>query len=410
MEWDFFLAHAGADSPAAERLRSLLEPRATVFEDSMLLGPRRRTGSPTPVWSVIRLRGTASDHEVSSSARSASYTAGLMAGMLYYPFIQAPRPVLVRALLYSDSLSTIVPEVASQEAIDALPAVVRERMPDFYSPVSFLDSGDVHDAWSSPLSGDETETVLDVLERTLHDLPSDDLLIPADAPMSMTMLLTSKIGLSLALRLKRRGVAELIGTRAVRVSATVQHLVLSVMASYISELRPDLRPHTDRVSAHQLATAHRHEDLQWCGVVDLGELFPVPDPDTSLESIVAFRQRYDDERRRLMAGVDRLVAELKRAAPDREALLRDLADEVAAAIRDFRHAGGRFRWRRQSLAALIGLGTAAGGQYLSPDWSWLSLFVSAVGVNLATTRPRLSTNSRIDVAYLHNVRKVINRS
>ncbi|MCC8246577.1 toll/interleukin-1 receptor domain-containing protein [Saccharothrix luteola] len=36
MEWDFFLAHAGADSPAAERLRSLLEPHATVYEDSML--------------------------------------------------------------------------------------------------------------------------------------------------------------------------------------------------------------------------------------------------------------------------------------------------------------------------------------------------------------------------------------
>lgn len=36
MEWDFFLAHAGADSPTAERLRTLLEPRATVFDDSML--------------------------------------------------------------------------------------------------------------------------------------------------------------------------------------------------------------------------------------------------------------------------------------------------------------------------------------------------------------------------------------
>ncbi|MEU4442454.1 toll/interleukin-1 receptor domain-containing protein [Actinosynnema sp. NPDC050801] len=36
MEWDFFLAHAGADSPTAERLRSLLEPHATVFDDSML--------------------------------------------------------------------------------------------------------------------------------------------------------------------------------------------------------------------------------------------------------------------------------------------------------------------------------------------------------------------------------------
>jgi len=36
VRWDFFLAHAGADSPTAERLRSLLEPHATVFEDSML--------------------------------------------------------------------------------------------------------------------------------------------------------------------------------------------------------------------------------------------------------------------------------------------------------------------------------------------------------------------------------------
>lgn len=36
VEWDFFLAHASTDSGTAERLRSLLEPEATVFEDSML--------------------------------------------------------------------------------------------------------------------------------------------------------------------------------------------------------------------------------------------------------------------------------------------------------------------------------------------------------------------------------------
>jgi tetratricopeptide (TPR) repeat protein len=36
VKWDFFLAHASADSGTAERLRSLLEPEATVFEDSML--------------------------------------------------------------------------------------------------------------------------------------------------------------------------------------------------------------------------------------------------------------------------------------------------------------------------------------------------------------------------------------
>lgn len=36
MVWDFFLAHGSADDAAAARLRSLLEPEATVFEDSML--------------------------------------------------------------------------------------------------------------------------------------------------------------------------------------------------------------------------------------------------------------------------------------------------------------------------------------------------------------------------------------
>jgi tetratricopeptide (TPR) repeat protein len=34
--WDFFLAHASADSPTAQRLRLILEPDATVFEDSMI--------------------------------------------------------------------------------------------------------------------------------------------------------------------------------------------------------------------------------------------------------------------------------------------------------------------------------------------------------------------------------------
>jgi len=38
--WDFFLAHAGADLPAAEQLYVLLQPRARVFLDKhcLLLG------------------------------------------------------------------------------------------------------------------------------------------------------------------------------------------------------------------------------------------------------------------------------------------------------------------------------------------------------------------------------------
>ncbi|WP_410594028.1 TIR domain-containing protein [Amycolatopsis sp. lyj-23] len=36
MEWDFFLAHGSADDAVAAQLRSLLEPEARVFEDSML--------------------------------------------------------------------------------------------------------------------------------------------------------------------------------------------------------------------------------------------------------------------------------------------------------------------------------------------------------------------------------------
>ncbi|GAB2962748.1 TIR domain-containing protein [Saccharothrix stipae] len=109
MEWDFFLAHAGADSPTAERLRSLLEPHATVFDDSML-----RAGEE---WDLVL------DRHLRASMITVVLVSRRTENALYL------REEIARAigLARADARRRVVPLVL--EDVDALPYGLELRTP-----------------------------------------------------------------------------------------------------------------------------------------------------------------------------------------------------------------------------------------------------------------------------------------
>ncbi|MFE9747068.1 TIR domain-containing protein [Saccharothrix saharensis] len=109
MEWDFFLAHAGADSPAAERLRSLLEPHATVFEDSML-----RAGDE---WDVVLDR----------HLRASMITVVLVSRRTEQAVYLREEIARAISLARADGRRRVVPLVLEQ--VDALPYGLELRTP-----------------------------------------------------------------------------------------------------------------------------------------------------------------------------------------------------------------------------------------------------------------------------------------
>jgi hypothetical protein len=109
VEWDFFLAHAGADSPTAERLRTLLEPHATVFEDSML-----RAGEE---WDVVL------DRHLRASMITVVLVSRRTENAVYLREEIARAITLARA----DGRRRVVPLILEQ--VDALPYGLELRTP-----------------------------------------------------------------------------------------------------------------------------------------------------------------------------------------------------------------------------------------------------------------------------------------
>lgn len=104
-------------------------------------------------------------------------------------------------------------------------------------------------------------------------------------------------------------------------------LLIPCYADSMSGVVRDCRPEVD--DAHLLAT------------FDVGRLLPQPPPGVDTNVLINFRARYDDERRRLIRAVERLVKDSARvygkdASVDIE---RDVREELGEALADLRAAG-----------------------------------------------------------------------
>ncbi|WP_156893234.1 DUF6236 family protein [Actinokineospora enzanensis] len=338
-----------------------------------------------------------------------------MAGMLYYPFINVPEPVAYRAMLYCDHLATIRPVSMDPH----LESRIRHGFgpnafaDGFYEPISLLKDGDEFDldrmdqGWSG------------VLDKIL-DLPADDLLVPENVDLPYwSVILHGKLGSAIESALVDAGLARRPGGRdeVLAVSPTVQMMVISALVDTVVRARPDLRPHTDRQSAHDLAIGeHDHwpefHSANHFWIIELGDSLPVPAPGTPLDQVWEFRVKYDNERQRLVATVDKFIESLRSFHPDHGNTIRRLHTEVRHARDDMTAAGkaSRISWIKRSLYTSIAIGVGYLGSKISPDLGWLTGIIGGAAVNLGTTPGHRYERDPIDVSYLHRLDKEIGNS
>lgn len=336
--------------------------------------------------------------------------------MLYYPLINPPPDLLRQAVVYWDVIATITPP----DHLDLLGEELRQ-----------VDAAGLYRPVREPHGFDLDESAVATLQRLLASVALDDLLPPATHTGDRrTRLVQTKLSAPLRRFLLDRGLArhsrddwELV------VAPATQLLLTAVIAHTVAPGRSTvpLQPHTDDLLSFRLGTAPYRGEIEFhrlrhgigtdptgpCWLIDLDGLLPTPAPDTSITDLLAFRHRYEDERRRLLAGIEQLLEQLRRHYDRPDDISAALARELTTALADFRSAarGSRLSWLRRSMSIAVAMGTAAAGARLAPDLGWLFGVASGLAVNVATSQARTSTGGRphATVSYLHRLDRAVGR-
>ncbi|WP_344908168.1 DUF6236 family protein [Actinomadura meridiana] len=328
--------------------------------------------------------------------------------MIYYPTINPPTPILHQALLYWDRIATVVPRREwrihlndrTREVLDA----------GFYIPAEVeLDPRGA------------SERIIQAVDKWAKRTPSDLILGRQDEGVHTLLPLKAGIPLSMFLIDSELGRGDPFGG-PLFVSNAVQTAVISAL---IREAVVDLEawgradchfhPCTERPPSFNVAydprpllatdDAERPQRIP-CWKVDIGGLLPVPHHDVLLSDLIAFRERYADERRRLMEGIDLLVGQLGSAHAYPDEVFAALKRELDAALADLSAAGKarRIDWIRRPVSVVLGLASAYAGSKVVPDAGWLLGAVSGYAINIASTSVRNGpTEIGRDVGYLYRV-------
>jgi len=329
-----------------------------------------------------------------------------MAVLLYYPLVNPPSEIGHQALLYWDGISSVVPRDSDEFRTAASAELLELRDRELYSPLVF-DQTAVH------LRDDDNWVVLERELLRLASRPSPPR--PADPPEHF--IYWSKLTAGLYDQLVDLGLGERDeDSPGIAVSEEVQHVVIGTIVRHLA-LSPsdgsarDRRsyfPYTDKEGAHRLALepVRQARALSW--ETELGRLLPLPAPGTATADVLAFRERYADERVRLMRAVHRLLGDLRRDYEHPADVFAQLRHELDEAVEDFRGAakGVRMAWVHRSVTVAIALGAAAVGALLVPDVGWVLGAVGGYALNVATReiRPVADAAERHDFSYLHRVR------
>ncbi|MFI0468292.1 hypothetical protein ACH347_29775 [Saccharopolyspora sp. 5N102] len=194
-------------------------------------------------------------------------------------------------------------------------------------------------------------------------------------------------------------------------SKEVQTLIIGVLARELA-VNPDIAlfPYTNSEDAfrNSLRSTYSTRSLAW--EMELGRLLPVPAPGTSTTDVLAFRDRYADERIRLMRALHRLLGDLRRDYEHLADVFAQLRVELSQAVEDYQVARRRSRmaWVHRSVTASIAIAAAAGGALLMPDMGWLLGTIGGYAVNVATreSRPLIRARDQHDFSYLHRVERM----
>ncbi|GHG88069.1 hypothetical protein [Streptomyces lanatus] len=336
-----------------------------------------------------------------------------MGVLLYYPTVTPPAEVVHQALLYWDGLASVVPRDPRVYSSLVGRELRRLEERELYRPLAFTpESLDVLDGdGRSPRTGQNWSLLTRELERiaALPDPPR-----PTSPPEAV--LFTSKITYPLKQQLLELGLAANLGPSDLRaelsVSKEVQNLVVGVLARELAATTDlALFPYTDSEGAYRnsLRPVSPTRGLAW--EMELGRLLPVPAPDTATEDVLAFREAYADERRRLMRALHRMLGDLRRDYEHPADVFSQLRTELSEAVEDYEAArrGSRMAWVHRSVTVSVALAAAAGGALLLPDLGWLLGTIGGYALNVATReiRPLAKARTDHDFSYLHRVRSAL---
>ncbi|MDG4858717.1 hypothetical protein P8605_11235 [Streptomyces sp. T-3] len=340
-----------------------------------------------------------------------------VAVLLYYPLVNPPTEVVHQSLLYWDGIASVVPADPEIRAIAVGRGMRELEQRGLYTPLTFRNDlvfqlGSVHDRTLSWPTGCHASLLIEELDR-LAARPRPP--VPTEPPEAI--LYRSKISGWVERYLIHRGLAVRVPGERWRFSVAkeVQELIISITARELSRCasRDDgadrsFFPYTDSHTAQRMALRPviRARALAW--EMELGRLLPVPAPGTPTAEVLAFRERYADERLRLMRAVHRMLGDLRRDYEHPSDIFAQLRVELEQATADYRSAvrSSRTVWVHRSVTATVALAAAAGGALLLPDLGWLLGTIGGYALNVATReiRPVATRPNTHDFSYLHRVR------
>ncbi|WP_328549145.1 hypothetical protein [Streptomyces platensis] len=326
-----------------------------------------------------------------------------MAVLLYYPRVNPPTEILQQALLYWDGIATVVPHDPDDYAAAVQPELTQLRDRGLYTPLFFMRQ--VMDVLDGPgrREGLNSRVLLEEIQRMAEGPDRPRLPSPPEA-----YLYRSKFSEWVEAVLRHYGLAEdTPDDRRYAVPKDVQQMVVGVLArEWGTPLSASYVPYTDRSNAYEWALRAPDEQRLPAFRAELGRLLPVPAPGTSTADVLVFRERFKDERQRLMRAMHRLLSDLRRDYEHPAEVIAELRGEIEAASEDYQAAvsSSRMAWVHRSVTATVALAAAA-ASVVEPQLSWVLGTVGGYTLNVATReiRPLVDARKKHDFAYLHRV-------
>lgn len=323
--------------------------------------------------------------------------------LLYYPLVSPPVEVIHQALLYWDAIASVTPLDREVRRAATSPELRELGERGLYHPMDHFRLFD------SALPDQE---FTGRIRAELHRLAARQEAAPEPFDAYIN---SSKWSWSLEEVVVRLGLGtRLPGRWSVAVTAGTAQTVIGaaarIAAAEASRGTTAYIPYTDRPVAHRAARELSPGTLAGGYEVDLGRVLPLPAPGTPLSAVLAFRERHEDERHRLLRAVHRLLGELRRDYAHPAELLAELEREISAAAADYRAAGTALRmaWRTRLITVAVALAGTAGAASSLPDWATVTAATAgAYAINVATTpvRPLKTRRDGHDFAYLHHARE-----
>ncbi|MHA5053269.1 hypothetical protein [Streptomyces sp. SD15] len=341
-----------------------------------------------------------------------------MAVLLYYPLVTPPTEIVHQALLYWDGVASVVPRDSEiyDAAVSAELKDLKQR--GLYKPLTFgrdsMDSLDDPQYRGAFRGGLASQVLREELRRLSWDpgwrefRNRDRQALPPAAVIYGSKLSywleRELLDLDLAVPNRERGFWSLTVPAEVWeliIGVTVPELACGNRASYV--------PYTDDDVASSWALSAPAQDRVPAWEVELGKLLPVPAPGTATADVLAFRERYEDERLRLMRALHRMLGDLRRDYDHPADVLAQLEVELKQAVKDYGGAAksSRMAWVSRSVTVTVGVAAAALGALVVPDLGWLLGVGGGYAINVATReiRPLSKARDDHDFSYVHRVER-----